>query len=245
MSKDSGSSGPDEGDPRRRLTGLSPSFSPPPLFTDEEIAEMSAGLTPEELKSSINDAARAAVEKNMEAVREQHDYEMQLLRDQLAATRVASNVGVVPDIPSSDPPSKTVPSNPAPPPAQSSIPPIPSISFSPLIDTPTAVRAVVSTFHDLLGDFLPVERTDLELENSSMQVISKAERLRLTSSDKNKIYVSFSKGNIPSKFKASSTIVGLDEVSTIDNIMSIDQLRLELRHQRLGALRVSHLEVQR
>jgi hypothetical protein len=81
----------------------------------------------------------------------------------------------------------------------------------------------VTTSHDLLGDFHPVERTDLELENSSMQVISKADRLRLTSSDKNKIYVSFSKG-IPSKFKASSTIVGLDEVLTIDNIMSFDQL---------------------
>jgi hypothetical protein len=61
-----------------------------------------------------------------------------------------------------------------------------------------------------------------------MQVISKVERLRLTSSDKNKIYVSFSKG-IPSKFKASSTTVGLDEVSTIDKIMSFDQLRLELQ----------------
>ena len=229
MSKDSGSSCPDEGDPRRRFTGLSSSFSPPPLFTDEEIAEMSTGLTPEERKASINDAARVAVEKNMEAVREQHDYEMQLLRDQLAATLLASNVGVVPDVPSSDPSSKTVPSNPAPPPDQSSNPPIHSVSFSPLIDTPTAVRAVVSTFHDLLGDFpLPVERTDLELENSAMPVISKADRLRLTSSDKNKIYVSFSKG-IPSKFKASSTIVGIDEVSTIDNIMSFDQLRLELQ----------------
>ena len=190
---------------------------------------MSTGLTPEERKASINDAARVAVEKNMEAVREQHDYEMQLLRDQLAATLLASNVGVVPDVPSSDPSSKTVPSNPAPPPDQSSNPPIHSVSFSPLIDTPTAVRAVVSTFHDLLGDFpLPVERTDLELENSAMPVISKADRLRLTSSDKNKIYVSFSKG-IPSKFKASSTIVGIDEVSTIDNIMSFDQLRLELQ----------------
>ena len=189
---------------------------------------MSAGLTPEEPRASINNAARVAVEKNMEAVREQHDYDMQLLRDQLAATLLASNVGVVPDVPLSDPFSKNVPSNPAPLPNQSSNPPIHSISFSPLIDTPTAVRAVVSTFHDLLRDFLPVERTDLELENSSMRAISKADRLRLTSSDKNMFYVSISKG-LPSKFKASSTIVGLDEVSTIDNIMSFDQLRLKLQ----------------
>ena len=61
-----------------------------------------------------------------------------------------------------------------------------------------------------------------------MQVISKADRLRLTPLDKNKIYVTFSNG-ITSKFKAASTIVGLDEVSTIDNIMSFDQVCLELQ----------------
>ena len=111
MSKDSGSSGPDEGgDPRSRLTGLSPSSSPPPLFTDEEIAEMSQGLTSEELKDSINQAARAAVEKDMKAAREQHDIEMNILRDQLAALLVPI-VDTVPDIQSSltDPLRPTVP----------------------------------------------------------------------------------------------------------------------------------------
>ena len=150
---------------------------------------------------------------------------MQALIDQIAALRNPSEAGTVPDVPVSSTTSKS-----------ESPPPVPTVSFAAPMDAPVSsaptgtpsVRVVVTTFHDLLGDFLPVERTDLELENSSMQVISKADRLRLTSSDKNKIYFNFSKG-IPSKFKASSTIVGLDEVSTIDNIMSFDQLRLELQ----------------
>lgn len=84
------------------------------------------------------------------------------------------------------------------------------------------------TLSDLLGDFLPIERTQVELEYGSMQVISKADRLRLNASDKSKIYTTFIKG-IASKFKASSTIVGLDEISTIKNIMSFSQLRTEIQ----------------
>lgn len=89
------------------------------------------------------------------------------------------------------------------------------------------------TFSDLLGDFLSVERTQTELEYSSMQVISRADRLKLSASDKSKIYAAFSKGTT-SKFKASSTIVGLDEISTIENIMSFAQLRLELQKHITG-----------
>jgi hypothetical protein len=85
-----------------------------------------------------------------------------------------------------------------------------------------------STFSELIGDFLPVERTEIELEHSSMQVISRADRDRLSASDKNKVYQAFAKG-ITSKFKATSTVVGLDDVSTIDNIISFAQLRLELQ----------------
>jgi hypothetical protein len=61
-----------------------------------------------------------------------------------------------------------------------------------------------------------------------MQVISKADRLRLSASDKSKVYSNFIKGSI-NKFKASSTIVGLDEISTIENITSFSELRLELQ----------------
>ena len=140
---------------------------------------------------------------------------MQALIDQIAALR-NTPVGVVPDAPVSSATSKSDPP-----------PPVPTVSFCPTVTPP--VRAVVTTFHDLHGDFLPEERTDLELvEHSSMQMISKADRLHLTLSDKNKICVSFSKGTL-SKFKASSTMVGLDEVSTINNIMSFDQLCLELQ----------------
>jgi hypothetical protein len=62
-----------------------------------------------------------------------------------------------------------------------------------------------------------------------MQVISKADRLCLSASDKSKVYASFIKGVPGEKFKASSTIVGMDEVSTINNITSFAQLRLELQ----------------
>jgi uncharacterized protein YfkK (UPF0435 family) len=94
--------------------------------------------------------------------------------------------------------------------------------------SPPVVVATAGTFGDLFGDFLPTERTQIELEHSAMQVISKADRLRLSASDKSKIYSTFIKGTT-SKFKAASTIVGLDKISTIENIMSFAQLRIELQ----------------
>ena len=94
--------------------------------------------------------------------------------------------------------------------------------------TPVPDNRSASTFSELFGDFLPTERTEIELEHSSMQVISRADRDRLSASDKNKVYQAFAKG-ITSKFKATSTVVGLDDVSTIDNIISFAQLRLELQ----------------
>jgi hypothetical protein len=96
------------------------------------------------------------------------------------------------------------------------------------VRTSTIIDNNATTFSELIGDFLATERTEIELEHSSMQVISRADRDRLNASDKNKIYQAFIKG-IPSKFKATSTVVGLDDVSTIDNIISFAQLRLELQ----------------
>ena len=88
----------------------------------------------------------------------------------------------------------------------------------------------ISNFHDLIGvgDFLSTERSEVELEHSSMQVISKSDRLKLSASDKSKLYANFIKGST-NKFKASSTIVGLEEISTIQNITSFAELRLELQ----------------
>ena len=108
-----------------------------------------------------------------------------------------------------------------------------SIGPSSMLPPPSMTQttpAAVSTFHDLIGvpDFLSQERSEVELEHSSMQVISKADRIRLSASDKSKIYANFIKGSI-NKFKASSTIVGLDEISTIENITSFAELRLELQ----------------
>ena len=49
--------------------------------------------------------------------------------------------------------------------------------------------------------------------------------MRLSASDKGKLYAAFIKGS-PSKFKVTSSIVGLEEISTIENITSFAQLRL-------------------
>ena len=84
------------------------------------------------------------------------------------------------------------------------------------------------TYADLVGDYLLADRTSAELEHSIVQVVSKAERMRLSPSDKGKLYATFVKGSA-SKFKATSSIVGLEEISTIENITSFAQLRLELQ----------------
>jgi hypothetical protein len=83
-------------------------------------------------------------------------------------------------------------------------------------------------YNDLLANFLLAERSDIELETPIMQIVSKAERLRLSATDKGKLYATFVKGSA-SKFKAASTIVGLEEISTIENISSFAQLRIELQ----------------
>ncbi|KAI2499876.1 hypothetical protein MHU86_14614 [Fragilaria crotonensis] len=92
----------------------------------------------------------------------------------------------------------------------------------------TDLPPATGTYNDLVGDFLLAERTDIELETSIMQIVSKAERLRLSATDKGKLYTAFVKGST-SKFKATSTIVGLDEISTIENISSFEELRIELQ----------------
>ena len=92
------------------------------------------------------------------------------------------------------------------------------------LDLPPAV----GTYNDLVGDFLLSERTDIELKTSIMLIVSKAERLRLSATDTGKLYATFIKGS-SSKFKAASTIVGLEEISTIKNISSFAQLRIELQ----------------
>jgi hypothetical protein len=134
MSKDSGSSGPDEGDLRRRQATSELLAE----LLSEEVAEFVAtGPTPEQLKDSINEAARAAFEKNMTSLREQHNDEMQRLRDELAATLLAANVAPVPDVPPSAPSKTTssVPPSAGAPPSQDADPPIHTVSFSPLVDT--------------------------------------------------------------------------------------------------------------
>jgi hypothetical protein len=90
------------------------------------------------------------------------------------------------------------------------------------------------TYNDLVGDFLFAERSDIELETSIMQIVSKSEHLCLSATtDKGKLYATFVKGSA-SKFKAASTIVGLEEISTIENISSFAQLCIELQKHILS-----------
>ncbi|KAI2510175.1 hypothetical protein MHU86_4207 [Fragilaria crotonensis] len=59
------------------------------------------------------------------------------------------------------------------------------------------------------------------------------ERIRMSASDKAKLYATFVKGS-STKFKAASTIVGVEEISTIENVSSLAQLRLELQKHITG-----------
>jgi hypothetical protein len=117
--------------------------------------------------------------------------------------------------------------------ADTMTPPItPEIISSTLI--PPAVPSPTSlTLSELIGDFLPHERNLIDLEFNSMQVISKDERTKLNASDKSKLFFMFSKG-IPNKFKGNNTIIGLDNASTISNISSFSEQRLELQKHITG-----------
>ena len=61
-----------------------------------------------------------------------------------------------------------------------------------------------------------------------MQIISREDREKLNASEKSKLFFNFLKG-IPIKFKGINTIVGLDNVSTIENISSFAEMRMELQ----------------
>ena len=115
--------------------------------------------------------------------------------------------------------------------------PLESVTFTTQVNQPEPVLSGPSPVHDssasntysnLIGEFLERERSTIELEHSTLQVISREDRSKLNDSDKGKVYYTFSKGII-NKFKASNTIVGLGDVSTISNITSFSEQRLELQ----------------
>jgi hypothetical protein len=105
----------------------------------------------------------------------------------------------------------------------------------------------LGTYNDLVGSYLSADRTDLELEHSIMQVVSKDERVRLSASDKSKLYSTFIKGSI-TKFKASSTIVGLEEISTIKNtflVLATSPRTPEAHHEYLRSSRLPCSQIRR
>jgi hypothetical protein len=80
----------------------------------------------------------------------------------------------------------------------------------------------------ILGDFMPVERIDLEMESTNMQIISKEERVCLVPTDKSKIHATFIKG-INNKLRGADPILGMGEVMTIANVTSFSQLALRYK----------------
>ena len=128
-------------------------------------------------------------------------------------------------IPSNPPPlhSDSRPDSPSPPPSitlREIPPPQPAISDS--------TRPPTTTYAQIMGEFLPEERTPDELECLTMQIISREDRENLNASDKGKVYFSFIKG-IPNKFNAANTIMGLEDISTIHNISAFAEQRMDLQ----------------
>jgi hypothetical protein len=94
-------------------------------------------------------------------------------------------------------------------------------------------KQTFNPFTDLFDDFLSEDRSPADLEFNCLQVISKDERIRLTPSDKSKLFFDFSKG-ITNKFKGMNTIVGLDNVATINNVATFSQQRIDLQKHITG-----------
>jgi hypothetical protein len=103
-------------------------------------------------------------------------------------------------------------------PVHSTSVPFPSIS-DPL--TTTTSTASPNTFADLIGGFLLIEQTPIDLEFNQMQVILKEDCIKLNASNKIKFFFTFSK-KIASKFKGINTIMGID-TSTISSIASFSE----------------------
>ena len=101
-------------------------------------------------------------------------------------------------------------------------------TFVPKKEKSEETDLINNTYTQIMGDFLPVERSSDELECLTMQIISREDRENLNASDKGKVYFSFIKG-IPNKFIAANTIMGLDDISTIHNISAFAEQRMELQ----------------
>jgi len=89
----------------------------------------------------------------------------------------------------------------------------------------------VHTIADIIGisDFLPEARSDIELGMVGVEIVSKKARQTMSSSDKATLYGKFVKGTgSTTKFKAISTLQGLDDIMTIDGLVQYCSQRLLL-----------------
>ena len=135
-----------------------------------EAERVTAALEAELRDTERVDAARAAIKELQDRIAE---IQLAIPTTEPVAVLSVSKEAVAPDVPGSGVPAHIRAD-------------IPSIGIS---STTTPVPHPVSNFHDLIGvnDFLSEERSEIELEHSSMQIISKSDRLRLSASDKSKL----------------------------------------------------------
>jgi hypothetical protein len=61
-----------------------------------------------------------------------------------------------------------------------------------------------ASYSEMIGNFKDNDRSDIELEYGALQVITPFDRQRLSPSDKNQVYLNFTKG-IANKFKGITT----------------------------------------
>jgi hypothetical protein len=99
------------------------------------------------------------------------------------------------------------------------------------------------SFKEILGNFRPVERINLEMEITNMLIISKEEPVSLNPSGKARIHATITKG-INNKLRSADTILGMGEVTTIANMICFPQLFAALQNQHLCSLHFLHPSVQ-
>jgi hypothetical protein len=84
------------------------------------------------------------------------------------------------------------------------------------------------SFKEMLEDFMPMERINLKMESTNIQVISKEESVCVVPTDKAKVYETFIKG-INNKLRGADTILGMGKITTIAKVISFSQLQVELQ----------------
>lgn len=100
-----------------------------------------------------------------------------------------------------------------------------------------------NTSKDNIGELLTTERAEIELVHSSIQVISKADRLRLSASDKSKVPASFVKDTQQRIQGISVDTMRHPQLTTSPPFLNYISLSTKVHHQHRSPSRVLHFEV--